>query len=129
MYTFILILSGCASDNPSQMSYDAEQNAYCLDALDRLEKYNFDDGTNDAIKAIKAGDKRYIAVYGYTVIIPGIADMEEQFNIRVQKNYRLLEGTSDMLCSERHGELNVIAYDYATKYNTIIEKFSATSRP
>lgn len=79
--------------------------------------YKADPG-KDAKQAIAKGDFRLVAVYGYTLIIPGLngdlSKYEKLYGIRV------IEGTSDVMQNEEHGKLNALASEYAKKYNRII---------
>ena len=77
------------------------------------------DPQTDATQALKQNDKRLMAVYGYTLHIPGTKP--ENFT-EYQNTYGLkpIEGTSDMIESEEHGKLNALAFKYAKQYNNII---------
>jgi hypothetical protein len=73
----------------------------------------------DARQAIKRKDFRLRAIYGYSLIVPGI----EQTNYdEYQKKFGFnpIEGTSDSLVSAEHARLNQLAYKYAQKYNEVI---------
>ncbi len=73
----------------------------------------------DAYKALKNGDKRLKAVYGYVLSIPGTK--YEQFD-ELKDIYGIspIDGTSDNFQSKKHKNLNNLANDYARKYNEII---------
>jgi hypothetical protein len=73
----------------------------------------------DARQAIKRKDFRLRAIYGYSLIVPGVkqADYDEY-----QKKFGInpIEGTSDSFITVEHARLNQLAYKYAQKYNEVI---------
>jgi len=73
----------------------------------------------DAKTAIKDKDQRLMAVYGIALQIPGIegASVREAYE---SGGHIAIEGTSDALCSDEHLRLNIIAEEYAIKYNKTI---------
>jgi len=79
------------------------------------------DANLDAKQALKSGDTKLMAVYGFALTIPGVTE-EESAKAYKSKNYKAIEGTGDDLCSERHGELVIKANDYAVAYNKILTK-------
>ena len=53
---------------------------------------------------------------GFSLQIPGINEHASNA-IYQSKNYTIIEGTGDDLCSEEHERLNELAYSYASIYN------------
>ena len=72
----------------------------------------------DVETAIRSGNTKYAAVYGYTYMVPGMEAQESE--IIGSKNFFAIEGTSDDLCSENHAKLNDLAFKYAKKYNSLL---------
>ncbi len=75
--------------------------------------------TLNANSAISNNDLKFIAVYGFTLEIPGLTEKEELIAKNI-KNYTALKGTTDALCSSVHGELVAKARKYAFTYNKLI---------
>jgi hypothetical protein len=80
-----------------------------------LEKYLTADAVADVRKAIDAGDFRFLAVRGYTVLVPGVPNFEERFAGKY--SYRIIEGTSDTVAGPADRELQMQVRDYAKRYN------------
>lgn len=80
-----------------------------------LAKYLNADPAADALKAYQKDDLRFLAVRGYTVIVPGIPDFQEKFASKY--TYRVIEGTSDALSGPADRKLQLGVRDYAKKYN------------
>lgn len=93
---------------------------------DLVEKLRWIESANpdlDARQAIKRKDFRLRAIYGYSLIVPGV----EQTNyVEYQKKYGFnpIEGTSDSLVNAEHARLNQLAYTYAEKYNEVILNYN-----
>ena len=93
---------------------------------DLVEKLRWIESANpdlDARQAIKRKDFRLRAIYGYSLIVPGV----EQTNYdEYQKKYGFnpIEGTSDSLVNAEHARLNQLAYRYAEKYNEVILNYN-----
>ncbi len=77
------------------------------------------DPVKDANTAINIGNRKYKAIYGFSLIFPCI---EEDAGVNPYKTgaYEAIEGTSDNLCSEEHMRLNILAEEYACVYNKTI---------
>ena len=65
--------------------------------------------TQDALDAVKNGDRRLLGVYGFTTVIPA----GEGSDLPV----RMIEGTTDAPDSEDCGRRNRRAIEYAAAYN------------
>lgn len=74
------------------------------------------DPIKDASNAVKSGNTKFMAVYGFTLYIPGIEGKSIK-GAYDEDNYIAIEGTGDDLCSEEHVRLNIIASEYAKIYN------------
>ena len=96
---------------------EKRNSANPVDQLRWLYKANPE---KDAKQAIAKGDFRLLAVYGYTLIVPGIKGDYTKY----KKTYGIhpIEGTSDFIQNKEHGKLNALASKYAEKYNRIILK-------
>jgi len=73
----------------------------------------------DARQAIERKDFRLRAIYGYTLIIPGV-DQKNYDEYKIKFGFKPIEGTSDHFVSAEHARLNQLAYKYAQKYNEVI---------
>jgi hypothetical protein len=93
-------------------------------AVNDVMKLRPENAEPDARSALARGDTRLLAVYGYTVEVPGVqADAEE---LRLKYGLRMLEGTSDSYKGDGAQRLNETARRYASAYNRIV--ISQTSR-
>ena len=74
---------------------------------------------NDAERAMEQKDYRLRALYGYSLVIPGVAQEDYE---RIKKLYGInpIEGTSDSFKSPEQARLNKLAYEYALIYNNFI---------
>ena len=89
---------------------------WCEDEVAKLIWLEAADPVANAKGAIESGDVRLLATYGLGVEIPGIPEKNALVEFS-NKNYRVIEGTGDDLCSDEHARLNNMAYKYATVYN------------
>lgn len=87
-------------------------------AVDQVAKLNVDTAEADAKAAIARGDRRLLAVYGFTVEVPG--SKENVAILRDKYGLRVLEGTGDAIKGPQDQVLNKNARQYARKYNQII---------
>lgn len=105
----IFILTGCSLETrPQQTEFTVGENSNLMMLLSS-------DPVQDARKAIQAGDFRFLAIRGYTEIVPGVPD----FRDRLAKGYgyRVIEGTSDIVSSSTERRLQLGVRDYAEQYN------------
>ncbi len=93
---------------------------WCEDEIEKMSWLKKAIPEADAKAAIKVGDTRLMATHGFALMIPGITDPALSVAID-NKNYRVIEGTGDDLCSEEHQNLNMKANEYAIRYNKTIE--------
>jgi hypothetical protein len=73
--------------------------------------------SQDAARAVKAGNTKLYAVNGYAVEIPGVSDVtaaEKKYGISI------IPGTSDSIKNKTCGELNDRARLYAENYNKAV---------
>ena len=89
--------------------------------MEELKKLNLKNPKQDVIKNLKNNDMRFIGVYGFTIMLPGIPD-EYKFKIAKQYGIRAIKGTSDKIESSLHSDLISKAYGYAYEYNKILVK-------
>ncbi|MCP5161202.1 MAG: hypothetical protein H6999_05005 [Hahellaceae bacterium] len=74
----------------------------------------------DALSSISRGDYRFVAVYGYSLVIPGVPmDCFSSF-AEIEKWTKPIDGTSDAVDNYEHAKLNEIARVYAGWYNVQI---------
>jgi hypothetical protein len=92
---------------------------------EQVAQLKIDTAEADAKAAMARGDMRLLAVYGFTVEVPGV--VESVAAARQKYGLRMLEGTGDALKSPRDKITNEIARKYAAKYNAIIVSQAARS--
>lgn len=85
-----------------------------------LAKYLDADPVADALEAIKQGDLHFLAVRGYTVIVPGVPDFQQKYVPKY--TYQIIEGTSDTFSNSAEREVQLQVRDYAKKYNLTLLK-------
>ncbi len=88
----------------------------CEDEINMLRWLETANATLDANRALKSGNTKLMAVYGYALHIPGIEGKQIK-DAYIKGNYIAIEGTADDLCSEEHAKLNSLASEYAKIYN------------
>ena len=98
----------------------------CADEIQSLAWVRGANPVLDAQKAIQEGNLKFRAVYGFTVIVPGVNTKHRNKALEPQ-DYMPIEGTSDALCEGEHSDLNIIATEYAKKYNQVILKVRANA--
>jgi hypothetical protein len=91
------------------------ENSMKVEEVARLNPAHAD---SDARSAVARGDKRLLAVYGYTIEIPGMHDDPEE--LKAKYGLRMLEGTSDSYQNSRDKQFNDKARRYASIYNRAV---------
>ena len=76
---------------------------------------------------VREHDIRFIAVYGFTTMLPGTDDRRDAPLIR-QHGYRYIEGTSDAILSPEHHRLIDRAKEYARQYNSMLLSYLRTTK-
>jgi len=115
----LAIWSSSSAELPSCWSDpDALPELYSSEATLRtfLLPINLSDPAGDAQARMKHGDYRVLAVRGFTILFPGLDDLE----VTCQVGFRIIEGTSDAYESRSHAELTSEVKRYASAYNEII---------
>lgn len=107
---FALLTLGVALNTSAEINSDPAL------LLKWVEKAN---PTLDAKAALKNGDTRLMAIYGFALIIPGV-DFNNYARYEKEYGYNPIEGTGDDLSGEEHARLNELATNYALEYNAII---------
>ena len=92
-----------------------------ISAIEKLKWIETASPESDAQKAIAQKDFRLRAVYGFTVIIPGV-DQKDYDGVKQTYGIKPIEGTSDYNIDSEHATLNRLASEYASKYNSVILK-------
>ena len=72
-------------------------------------------------------DTRFVAVYGFVLVLPGTDDRRDAALIR-EHSYRAIEGTSDYILSSEHRRLIDKARDYARQYNSMLLSYLRTAK-
>ena len=86
--------------------------------LSRLKDAN---PVDDANKAIRANDLRFLAVQDYAITVPGIEDYEERFSAKCK--YRIIDGTTDAPKDDADFKLQAGAIEYAKSYNQVLRDY------
>ena len=74
--------------------------------------------------ALAEKDGRCLGVMGYAIETPGVSR-----TIAAERGVSIIPGTSDMLMSEDHADLNRRARHYADKYNTLLLEHTTPGAP
>jgi hypothetical protein len=112
-----LLLAAAISTAASAKNMPSEGEAWCREAVSSLRETLSLSPQDQAERAIKAGDLRYLEWYGLGSMIPGI---KSQDCARVANIVKPFDGTSDALCSYEHGKLYEASYAYAEAFNRLI---------
>lgn len=73
----------------------------------------------DFKEAVNREDYRFIGIYEYSLVVPGV----KLKCIDVEKDVKLIEGTSDSYSSYEEEKFNVVAKVYADHYNFQLRKY------
>ncbi len=68
---------------------------------------------DDVKKAVEVNDFRFLGVYGYSLIVPGL----KLECIDIEQDVKPIEGTSDSYSSYEEEKFNAVAKIYADYYN------------
>lgn len=112
------VLTGYSFANPPQ--HDLHMQQKTAHSESKLRRYETADPNADLQVAIKKGDLRFLAIRGYTVIVPGVEDYKSKYASKY--SYRILEGTSDVVNGPEDLRLQSVAQRYAEKYNRLLLK-------
>jgi hypothetical protein len=113
--TFLSVLG--ISVATSAGTVPSESEAWCVEAVAALRDTLRIPPEQQAARAIKARDFRYLEWHGLGSMIPGVKSQDCARNANIIKSF---EGTSDALCSLEHGRLQEASYPYAEAYNRFI---------
>jgi len=83
------------------------------------------DPISDANTNFRQGNMKLFAVYGFTIMLPGL-DSGAEFEQKESGNYIPIEGTADDSCDRVQNEK---ATEYAKLYNQKIMELSASELP
>lgn len=100
----LIVLPGCQQTPPAPKA-----SGVCDQARARLP----DEPASRAERAIARGDRRFVAVYGITTLIPGVGDQA----LIQRHGYTVLEMTSDSPPDESCEIYQAEADSYARSYN------------
>jgi len=93
----------------------------------RAETLNPETAERDARQAIEQGDRRLLAVAGFSLEVPGagmtVSEAESQYGLRE------IEGTGDMLTYPGQATANSTARTYAERYNRVMLEAAASGGP
>ena len=114
VFTVFLMLCTCSLSVFSSTPPDKFIKA-CEDNVNKLLWVTDANPELDAINSLNQGNKKFLAIYGYTYIILGVSEIEAK-KIIESSNFTPIEGTSDFICSPIHSELIKKAKNYASIY-------------
>lgn len=80
-----------------------------------LAFFNIQDLMSDLNKNIELKDYRFIGLYGYGTYYPGVES--EDYKYIIEHGSLFIDGTSDAIESEEHGDLIQTAKKYVENYN------------
>lgn len=89
-------------------------------AMAQLASYEHRNGAQDAENDFRNGKVRFLAVQGYALSVPGIENFFPKFSDKYK--YHVIEGTSDVIESDRHLQLQAVAEAYARAYNLALAR-------
>jgi hypothetical protein len=111
-----VLISSCLTLGACGATSDSETVPGQTEQLSRaLEKLDLSNPIADLDASLRAGDKRFVCVFGYAATAPGVSQADE---VTVQRRgMKCIEGTSDALESDEHERLIGKATNYARSYN------------
>jgi hypothetical protein len=90
---------------------------------DEVAQLKIANAESAAKSAVAQGDRRLLAIRGYTIEIPGVRG--ETTALRAKYGIRMLEGTSDAYENQNSQQINENARKYASIYNRVVIAESA----
>jgi hypothetical protein len=108
VFALSMAFSVCASASPPATASDSA-------AVQSLRWLDSADAQRDLSSALGRGDRRFIGIYGFTRLVPGV-----DVSLASRYGVRYLRGTSDALESREHARLNSLARNYAERYNKLL---------
>jgi hypothetical protein len=107
----LLLLASCEQKSAALRQYISNQITTLKDA----------DPKADLDAALAKGDFRFLALRGIGPMVPAVGDKEIP---AVESRYglRYIDNTSDKPQDDQEKELEVVAWGYAEKYNTLLRK-------
>jgi hypothetical protein len=120
----LCVAMGCASQRgeapqgkapqPSTTQSEALQGRFGA----QLHQLETADVAHDVAESIAHGDLRPVGVMGIGPIVPGFDDPSIREHLEAP---RYIPNTSDVIQSAQHMELQEAAYDYAERYNRMLQ--------
>ena len=101
--------------------YATSSWATCEEDVKNLSELISESPEADAEVSLVNGLGMYLAIYGLSVSIPGISEIEASRVIN-QNMYAVLPGTTDAYCSKEHQLIVQRAKEYAARYNVVIQQ-------
>lgn len=83
--------------------------------LDVSEESNYKLDFNDAVKK---NDLRFVGVFGFTLIVPGVKDYDEKYS--ESNGVKIIRGSSDSYEDSLELSRNVFFESYAESYNELL---------
>ena len=118
-----LLTAGCAHTLPAPLT--SPPSAFDSRAVRSLRWLDSADPERDLGAAWARGDRRFVGVYGYAAITPGV-----EHALALRQSTRYLAGTSDAIEGREHLRLCRLATRYAERYNQfLLQRLSRRGSP
>jgi len=115
----VLLLTSCQAFNSTCRNKPYVSQLAVLKT--EIASFNLSNPEEDVERNYANNDKRFIAVVGIAAYCPGLT--KDETSLLNKYGIRTIDGTSDMIESEEHGQLQAKATRYAEHYNkALLEK-------
>ncbi|MCL6416909.1 hypothetical protein MIB92_14705 [Aestuariirhabdus sp. Z084] len=111
---YVLILFACLTIASCEKT---EREKLEQEILEEMGWLYSADPIEDALEAIDNKDYRFMAVYGYSLSIPSVPNKCFSSWEEIESKTKPIKGTSDAIENYEHAKLNLIAREYAERYN------------
>lgn len=104
------------STNEKEKTHNEEYLRVRDELMEFIKSVDIEDPQGDAELAYKAGNKRFFAVEGFLLELPGLpSDIGEKY--MMTHEYQIIRGTSDAVYNEEHINLLLTVTQYSRIYN------------
>jgi hypothetical protein len=114
MKTYSLFLCAIALAVATSACSHTTEGCGRAENFDAMKSLDLANAEADARRAYALKDYRLLAINGFTLEVPGTSDTDAA---RSRYGVKIIEGTSDALCSTEQGNLIKKSRAYAEKYN------------
>ena len=117
-----MLAAGCSAVDHMSVSTAAQEDVQRLRWLDSADVQ-----ADFQRHVIRDHDTRFVGVYGYTGIVPGV-DEHLEARLKRQNRVRYIEGTSDAILSSEHDRLDKKASEYARQDNLLLLSYLRSTK-